>query len=79
MLIGVAQVIKLDSSSPLGYERKYQALLGEGHYVDATDAFEIMLSKMSESPDQEIRGEGTPYRTDMFPLKFSRRAISTLR
>ena len=56
--MGIVQVIKLDPSSPLGYDRKYAALLGIGHHDDAIDAFEIMLLKMSESPDPEIRGEG---------------------
>ena len=76
MLIGAGQVIKLDPSSPLGYERKHQALCGAGH-VNATDAFEMMLSKMSESPDPDIRGEGNPH-YDIFPLIFSHRAISPL-
>ena len=58
MLIGGTQVIKLDPSSPLGYERKYVALHGRGHYGDSTAAFETMLLKMSESSDPVIRGEG---------------------
>ena len=58
MLICGAQVIKLDPSSPLGYERMHAALHGIGHHDDATGAFETMLLKMSESPDPEIRGEG---------------------
>ena len=48
----------LDPSSPLGYEMKYVALCGSGHHKDATDAFETMLLKMSQSLDPEIRGEG---------------------
>ena len=55
---GCPQVIKLDPSSPLGYERKHAALRGIGHHDDATHAFEAMLMKMSESSDPEIRGEG---------------------
>ena len=58
MLMGTVQVIKLDSTSPSGYERKYAALLGIGHHDDAIDALETMLSKMWESSDPEIRGEG---------------------
>ena len=58
MLTGIAQVVKLDSSSPSGYERKYAALFGMGHNDDAIAAFETMLLKMSESSDPEIRGEG---------------------
>ena len=56
--MGTVQVIKLDSTSPSGYERKYAALLGIGHHDDAIDALETMLSKMWESSDPEIRGEG---------------------
>ena len=58
MLMGGAQVIKLDPSSPLGYERKHAALHGIGHHGDAIIAFETMLLKMSESSDPDIRGEG---------------------
>ena len=57
--MGVVQVIKLDPSSLLGYQRKYAALLGMGHNDDAIDAFDTMLLKMSESSDPEIRGEGS--------------------
>ena len=53
------QVVKLDPSSPSGYERKCAALLGIGHHENAIDAFETMLLKMSESSDPEIRGEGS--------------------
>ena len=55
---GFAQVIKLHSSSPLGYERKHEALRGLGYYDDAIETFKVMLLKMSESSDPQIRGEG---------------------
>ena len=51
-------MIKLDPSSPLGYEKKHAALRDAGRYDDALNAFETMLTKMSQSPDPEIRGEG---------------------
>ena len=51
------QVIMLDPSSPLGYERKHAALRIAGQSRDAEDAFQMMLSKMSESSDPEVRGE----------------------
>jgi hypothetical protein len=44
--------------SPWGYERKHAALHKAGDYDDAIHAFETMLSKMSQSSDPEIRGEG---------------------
>ncbi|KAF8549945.1 hypothetical protein OG21DRAFT_523565 [Imleria badia] len=52
---GDCQVITLDPSSSLGYERKYVALRGAGHHTDTLYAFEIMLSMMLRSPDLEIR------------------------
>ena len=51
------QVIKLDPSSPCGYERKHAALHKAGQYDDAIGAFEMMLSKMEHSPDPEIRSK----------------------
>ena len=78
VFMGTSQVIKLDPSSPLGYERKHHAIRGARRDSDATAAFEMMLLKMSESPDPEIRGEGSPHYTDMFTLIYSHRAISTL-
>lgn len=57
MLMSDAQVIMLDPSSPLGYQRRHAALHGMGCHDDATGAFKAMLLKISESPDPEIRGE----------------------
>lgn len=57
MLTGTVQIIKFDPPSPLGYERKYAALLGMEHNDDTIDAFETMLLKKSRSSDPEIRGE----------------------
>lgn len=48
----------LDPSSPWGYERRHAALHKAGDYRNAIDAFEVMLSKMSQSPDLATRGEG---------------------
>ena len=50
-------MITLDPSSPWGYERKHVALHRAEHYDDAIGMFETMLSKISHSPDPEIRGE----------------------
>ena len=52
------QVIELDPLSPWGYERKHAALHNAGDYENAINAFEAMLSKVSQSSDLEIRGEG---------------------
>lgn len=57
VLIAIPQVIKLDPSSPLGYDRKRVALHGAGSYGDAIVAFETMLSRMSGSPDPGMQGE----------------------
>ena len=47
----------LDPLSPWGYERKHAALHEAGDYENAINTFETMLSKISMSPDPEIRGE----------------------
>jgi hypothetical protein len=57
MLTHNNQVISLDDSSPWGFERKHAALHKAGDYDNAIDAFEVMLSKMSQSPDANIRSE----------------------
>ncbi|KAN0087988.1 hypothetical protein V8E55_006609 [Tylopilus felleus] len=48
------KVIKLDPLSPWGYERKHAALHKAGDYQSAMDAFEAMLSRISESSDSRI-------------------------
>ncbi|KAF8129217.1 hypothetical protein EV363DRAFT_1169374 [Boletus edulis] len=49
------KAIELDPSSPWGYERKHAALHKAGNYANAINAFETMLSKISQSSDPEIR------------------------
>ncbi|KAF8415451.1 hypothetical protein L210DRAFT_2704643 [Boletus edulis BED1] len=49
------KAIELDPSSPWGYERKHAALHKAGDYENAVNAFEVMLSKMSQSTDPSIR------------------------
>ncbi|KAF8125250.1 hypothetical protein EV363DRAFT_636407 [Boletus edulis] len=49
------KVIELDPLSPWGYERKHAALHKAGDYDNAVNAFEAMLSKMSQSTDPRIR------------------------
>ena len=54
------------------------ALYSIGHHNDATDAFDTMLLKMSESSDPDIRGEDDhvmwicsdlmPFRRTILPL-----------
>ena len=51
------QSIKLDPMSPLGYESMHAALHKAGDYENAINAFEMMLSKMSQSSGLEIHGE----------------------
>ena len=58
MSIDRHQAIELDPLSPWGYERKHAALHEAGDYENAINAFEAMLSNMSQSSDLEIRGEG---------------------
>ena len=53
----IIKVITLDPSSPWGYERKHAALHEAGRYDHAIATFEMMLLKISQSPDPEIRSE----------------------
>ncbi|KAF8127572.1 hypothetical protein EV363DRAFT_1343658 [Boletus edulis] len=55
------EVIRLDPSSPWGYEIKHAALHKAGEYDDAIDALEVMLSKMAESPDPVVQQRGDRY------------------
>ncbi|KAG2367127.1 hypothetical protein BDR07DRAFT_1272937 [Suillus spraguei] len=49
------KVIELDPSSHLGYELKHAALLGAQRYDDAFEAFTMMLSKLDDATDPQIR------------------------
>ena len=49
------QAIALDETSPWGYKVEHVALAGR--YDDAIQSIEMMLSKMAQSPDSQIRGE----------------------
>ena len=49
------QVIKLDPSSPWGYELEHAALHKAGDYDNAIRAFEAMLSRIEKSPNPDIR------------------------
>ncbi|KAF8439838.1 hypothetical protein L210DRAFT_3504264 [Boletus edulis BED1] len=55
------QAVRLDPSSPWGYEMKQAALHKARKYVDAIDAFETMLLKMAESSDPEVQQHGDQY------------------
>ncbi|KAF8435498.1 hypothetical protein L210DRAFT_3551412 [Boletus edulis BED1] len=55
------QVITLDPSSPWGYEVKYATLHKGGDYDNAIDAFEVMLTKMAESPDPDVQQQSDRY------------------
>ncbi|KAF8127262.1 hypothetical protein EV363DRAFT_491491 [Boletus edulis] len=55
------EVIGLDPSSPWGYEIKRAALHKGGGYKNAIDAFETMLTKLTESPDPDVQRLGDQY------------------
>ena len=55
-----AQVIKLDPSSHRGYEQRHAALHGAKRHAEAVEAFDTMLFKLEESPDDRVRGESFP-------------------
>ncbi|KAI9574684.1 hypothetical protein HD554DRAFT_79908 [Boletus coccyginus] len=50
------EIIELDPSSHRGYEGKHTALHGMGRYGEAFEAFRMMVSKLEQSPDPQIRG-----------------------
>ncbi|KAG1768783.1 hypothetical protein EDD22DRAFT_967192 [Suillus occidentalis] len=52
-LLDAEKVIELDSSSYLGYQLKHAALHGAHRYDEAIEAFNIMLSKLENTPDTE--------------------------
>ncbi|KAG2148638.1 WD40-repeat-containing domain protein [Suillus bovinus] len=54
-LLDAEKVIELNPSSHLGYELKHAALRKAQRYDDAFEAFTIMLSKLDDAPDQQIR------------------------
>jgi hypothetical protein len=51
--LGDTQVIELNSSSYFGYQLKHAALHGAHRYDEAIEAFNIMLSKLENTPDTE--------------------------
>jgi hypothetical protein len=53
----VVKVIVLKPSSYLGYQLKYAALHGAHRYDEAIEAFEIMLSKLDNAPDTQLRSK----------------------
>ena len=75
--MGVTQLIQLNPSSPLGYERKHEALWGTGRHIDAIEIFEVMLLKMSDSSDPRIRSKGNNA-SDILLLTSSHRTIPPL-
>ncbi|KAN0091421.1 hypothetical protein V8E55_004987 [Tylopilus felleus] len=49
------EVIELDPSSHTGYEGKHAALHGMKQYSEAFKAFRMMLSRLEQSPDPQVR------------------------
>ena len=56
-VIHTIQAVELEPSEHGGYEAKHAALHGMGRHSEAFEAFEVMLSKLEQSPDPRIRGE----------------------
>ena len=56
-VIHTIQVIELNPSSHKGYEGRHAALHGMGRYSKAFEAFSMMLSKLEQSSDLQIRGK----------------------
>ncbi|KAG9309693.1 hypothetical protein JVU11DRAFT_10366 [Chiua virens] len=55
------EAIQLDPSSYRGHERRHAALHGMRRYSEAVEAFDTMLLKFNESPDEHIRKLGEKY------------------
>ncbi|KAG1793190.1 uncharacterized protein HD556DRAFT_1527681 [Suillus plorans] len=54
-LLDAQKATELNPSSHVGYELTYTALHGAQRYDEAIEAFKIMLSKLDDSPDAQIR------------------------
>ncbi|KAG2149068.1 uncharacterized protein EDB93DRAFT_358436 [Suillus bovinus] len=54
-LVDAQKVIELDPSSHIGYQLKHEAFRGARRYDEAIEAFQIMLSKLDNSPETQIR------------------------
>ncbi|KAG1803189.1 uncharacterized protein BJ212DRAFT_992315 [Suillus subaureus] len=54
-LLDAQKVIILNPSSHLGYQLKHAALHGARRYDEAIETFEIMLSKLDNAPEMQLR------------------------
>ncbi|KAG2363059.1 hypothetical protein BDR07DRAFT_1332384 [Suillus spraguei] len=54
-LLDAQKAIELDPSSYAGYQVKHAALRGAQRYDEAIEAFRIMLSKLDNAPEAQIR------------------------
>ncbi|KIK45230.1 hypothetical protein CY34DRAFT_801852 [Suillus luteus UH-Slu-Lm8-n1] len=54
-LVDAQKVIELNPSSYIGYQLKSEAFHGARRYDEAIEAFEIMLSKLDNAPEIQIR------------------------
>ncbi|KAG1793138.1 uncharacterized protein HD556DRAFT_522194 [Suillus plorans] len=60
-LFDAQKVTELNPSSHFGYQLTHTALLGARRYDEAIEAFKIMLSKLDDSPDPQIRDTRQQY------------------
>ncbi|KAG2365169.1 hypothetical protein BDR07DRAFT_1354004 [Suillus spraguei] len=54
-LLDAQKVIEINPSSHVGYQLTHAALRGAQRYDEAIDAFTIMLSKLDDAPEAQIR------------------------
>lgn len=59
-LMDADEVVKVEPSSYLGYERRHAVLQETGRYAEAVGAFDTMLLKLEESQNEQVRGELFP-------------------
>ncbi|KAG1785848.1 uncharacterized protein HD556DRAFT_88056 [Suillus plorans] len=55
-LLDARKVTELNPSSHVGYQLSHSALRGAQRYEEAIEVFTIMLSKLSNAPEAQIRG-----------------------
>ncbi|KAG1882419.1 hypothetical protein F4604DRAFT_1678415 [Suillus subluteus] len=54
-LLDAQKVIELEPSSHIGYQLKHMALYGAQRYIEAIEAFQMMLAKLASAHSMQIR------------------------
>ncbi|KAG1793141.1 uncharacterized protein HD556DRAFT_1443893 [Suillus plorans] len=76
-LLDAQKVTKLNPSSHIGYQLAHAALRGAQRYDEAIEAFTIMLSKLDDAPEVQIRDLRQQYVCPLEAEGVIRRAVGT--